>query len=151
MTITDFNLPLTEISWFIDGVPATAVTGRTGVLTITNTSTTSPPATTTLTLDPVQLPSESGLYSVTAFNPAGMETITFNVIITGMLFRKSIVVPKLLGNQSTTDSPLINVQMTILLLIQILKMRVKLALTVAFASEYAVRPVTAVRLASFPD
>ncbi len=88
---------------------------------------------------------------MTAFNPAGMETITFNVIITGMLFRKSIVVPKLLGNQSTTDSPLINVQMTILLLIQILKMRVKLALTVAFASEYAVRPVTAVRLASFPD
>ncbi len=86
MTITDFNLPLTEITWFIDGVPATAVTGRTGVLTITNTSTTSPPATTTLTLDPVQLPSESGLYSVTAFNPAGMDTITFNVIITGMLF-----------------------------------------------------------------
>ena len=85
MTITDFNLPLTEITWFIDGVPATAITGRTGVLTITNTSTTSPPATTTLTLDPVQLPSESGLYSVTAFNLAGMDTTTFNVIIAGTL------------------------------------------------------------------
>ncbi len=83
VTITDFNLPLTEITWFIDGVPATAVSGRAGVLTITNTSTTSPPATTTLTLDPVQLPRESGLYSVTAFNPAGMDTTTFNVTITG--------------------------------------------------------------------
>ncbi len=77
MNITEFNLPLTEIIWFIDGVPAT------GVLTITNTSTTSPPATTTLTLDPVQLPSESGLYSVTAANPAGNDTITFNVTVTG--------------------------------------------------------------------
>ncbi len=83
VTITDFNLPLTEIIWFIDGVPATAVTGRTGVFTITNTSTTSPPATTALTLDPVQLPSESGLYSVTAVNPAGMDTVTFNITVTG--------------------------------------------------------------------
>ena len=83
VTITDFNLPLTDITWFIDGVPATAVTGRTGVLTITNTSTTSPPATTTLTLDPVQLPSESGLYSVTAVNPAGNDTTTFTVTVSG--------------------------------------------------------------------
>ena len=83
VTITDFNLPLTDITWFIDGVPATAITGRTGVLTITNTSTTSPPATTTLTLDPVQLPSESGLYSVTAINLAGNVTTNFNVTVSG--------------------------------------------------------------------
>ena len=78
--ITDFNLPLTEITWYIDGTPATTEIER---ITITNTSTTSPPATSTLTLDPVQLPIESGLYSVTVVNPAGMATTTFAVSVSG--------------------------------------------------------------------
>ncbi len=91
VVITDFNLPLTEINWFIDGVSATVVTGRTGVLTITNTSTSSPPASSTLTLSPVQLPIEGGLYSVTAVNTVGMDTTVFNVTVTGeCLYRVAI-------------------------------------------------------------
>ena len=50
-------------------------------ITITNTSTASPPATSTLILDPVQFPAEGGLYSVTAVNPAGMVTTAVNVTV----------------------------------------------------------------------
>ena len=78
MIITQFNLPLTEITWFIDGTPATEANER---LSITNTSTATPPATSTLTLDSVQFPAEGGLYSVTAVNPAGMVTTAFNVTV----------------------------------------------------------------------
>ncbi len=83
VVITDFNLPLTEINWFIDGVSATVITWRTGVFTITNTSTSSLPASNTLTLSPVQLPIEGGQYSVTAVNTVGMDTTVFNVTVTG--------------------------------------------------------------------
>ena len=78
VTFNLFNLPLTEITWFIDGTPATDVNSR---VNITNTSAASPPATSTLTLDPVQFPAEGGLYSVTAVNPAGMDTTAFNVTV----------------------------------------------------------------------
>ena len=78
VNITEFNLPLTDITWFIDGTLATEANER---VTITNTSTASPPASSTLTLDPVQFPAEDGLYSVTAVNPAGMVTTAFNVTI----------------------------------------------------------------------
>ena len=79
VTITDFNLPLTEITWYIDNTPATEANRR---ITITDTSTTSPPATSTLTLFSVQLPAEGGVYSVTAVNPAGMATTTATVTVT---------------------------------------------------------------------
>ena len=78
MVFRVFNLPLTNINWFIDGTPATEANSR---VTIINTSTTSPPATSTLTLDPVQFPAEGGMYSVTAVNPAGMDTTAFNVTV----------------------------------------------------------------------
>ena len=83
VTITDFNLPLTDISWFIDGIPV-AETGLN--LTITSTITTSPPATSTLTLNPVQFASEGGLYSVRAVNPAGNDTAVITVTITCKLY-----------------------------------------------------------------
>ena len=78
VTITEFNLPLTDITWFIDGTPATGANER---ISITNTSTATPPAFSTLTLDPVQFPAEGGLYSVTVVNPAGMDTTAFNVTV----------------------------------------------------------------------
>ena len=79
VNITEFNLPLSEITWFIDGTPATTAITR---ITITATSTISPPTTSTLTLDPVMFPNEGGVYSVRAINPAGMNTTFFNVTIT---------------------------------------------------------------------
>ena len=81
VNITEFNLPLTEITWFIGGTPTANVTDS--ALTITNTSTTSPPATSTLTLDLIQFPAQGGQYSVTVVNPAGMDTFIFNVTVNG--------------------------------------------------------------------
>ena len=78
VTITEFNLPLTEISWFIDSRPAIEANAR---INITNTNTSFPPATSTLTLDSVQFPIEGGQYRVTAVNPAGMSTTSFNVSV----------------------------------------------------------------------
>ena len=78
VTITDFNLPLTEISWFIDDDP---VIERPGIV-ITNTSINSPPATSTLELRPIRFTSEGGLYSVIVANPAGNDTTVFNVMVT---------------------------------------------------------------------
>ena len=77
--ITEFNLPLTEIIWSIDGTPVTEANAR---ITITNTDTITPPATSELTLDPVQFPSDGGQYSVTAVNPAGMDNSTVTVTVT---------------------------------------------------------------------
>ena len=81
VTITEFNLPLTVITWFINGTPTADVTDR--VTTITNTSITSPPATSTLTLDRVLLPAQGGMYSVRVVNPAGMNTTIFNITVNG--------------------------------------------------------------------
>ncbi len=88
VNITDFNLPLTEINWFIDDDSVT----ETGMLIITNTSTTSPPATSTLTLSPVQFPNEGGLYSVRAVNLVGMNTTVFTVTVTCKLYSVIICV-----------------------------------------------------------
>ena len=79
VNITGFNLPLTDISWFIDGVQATDGTGN---IMITNANTDKPPATSTFILDSVQLPIESGLYSVVATNDAGSDMTIFNVTVT---------------------------------------------------------------------
>ena len=79
VNITGFNLPLTDITWSIGGVQ---VNDSTGNITITNASTDRPPATSTFILDSVQLPIESGLYSVVATNDAGSDMTTFNVTVT---------------------------------------------------------------------
>ena len=79
MIITEFNLPLTDITWFIDGTPATEANER---LSITNTSTATPPATSTLTLDSVQFPAEGGVYFVRATNPTGTAAGTLTVTVT---------------------------------------------------------------------
>ena len=79
VNITGFNLPLTDITWCIDGVQATNGTGN---ITIKNVNMDSPPATSTFVLDSVQFPIERGLYSVVATNDAGNDTTTFNVTVT---------------------------------------------------------------------
>ena len=79
VNITGFNLPLTDITWYIDGAQATNGTGN---ITITNVTMDSPPATSTFVLDPVQFPIERGLYSVVATNGAGNDMTTFNVTVT---------------------------------------------------------------------
>ena len=79
VNITGFNLPLTDITWYIDGAQATNGTGN---ITITNINMDSPPATSTFVLDPVQFPAERGLFSVVATNDAGNDMTTFNVTVT---------------------------------------------------------------------
>ena len=79
VNITDFNLPLTNITWFVDGVQATDGTGN---ITITNANASTPPATSTFIIDPVQFLTERGLYSVMATNDAGSDMTTFNVTVT---------------------------------------------------------------------
>ena len=99
VTITEFNLPLTEITWFIDDTPATDMNSR---VNITTTSTASPLAISTLTLDPIQFSAESGLYSVTVVNPAGMDNTAFDVTVyckierSNTLFRLFIIPQHLL-------------------------------------------------------
>ena len=77
--ITEFNLPLTDISWFVDGVQA--IDGTENIM-ITNANTDTPLATSTFIIDPVQFPTERGLYSVVATNDAGSDMTTFNVTVT---------------------------------------------------------------------
>ena len=79
VNITGFNLPLSDITWYIDGVQATNGTGN---ITITNINMNSPPASSRFVLDPVQFPIVRGLYSVMATNDAGNDMTTFNVTVT---------------------------------------------------------------------
>ena len=78
VSITGFNLPLTDITWFVDRAQATNGTGN---IVITNINMDSPPVTSTFVLDPVQFPIERGLYSVVATNDAGNGMTTFNVTV----------------------------------------------------------------------
>ena len=77
VTFDSFNLPLSEITWFIDGTPAAEVNER---VNIVNTDIISPPTTSTLSLN-ILFPNEGGQYSVTAVNPAGVATTAVNVTV----------------------------------------------------------------------
>ena len=79
VNITTFNLPLTTLAWTLDGT----LLQTTERITIAHSSVTEPPASSRLTVDPVQSANDGGTYNFTAVNPAGQSVTTFTVIIYG--------------------------------------------------------------------
>ena len=79
--ITDFNQPLTAVTW---SRGATELTNTTARVTIINSDLSIPPATSMLTVSPVVSPSaDEGRYTVTAESPAGTSDVFFDVNIFG--------------------------------------------------------------------
>ena len=76
--ITDFNVPITDITWTQIGNALTSGQGR---VTITNTPMMTAPVNSTLMITSI-LPNEAGSYVVTAINDAGSDTFMFNVTVT---------------------------------------------------------------------
>ena len=81
VSISDFNINLTSISWTKDGNSLTSGQAR---VTITNPilPATTAPVNSTLQLTST-LPSDSGSYVITSTNAAGSDNFTFSVSITG--------------------------------------------------------------------
>ena len=77
---TGFNLPLITIAWTRNGEMISSATDR---ITIVTMGTGGPNGTSTLTVSPVNAPSDGGIYIVTATNPAGSDMTVFTVNITG--------------------------------------------------------------------
>ena len=77
-SITGFNLPITNTVWTRNGEIVTF--GN-----IVNTDITPQNRTSTLTVSPVNAPSDGGTYIVTATNPAGSDMTVFTVNVTGEL------------------------------------------------------------------
>ncbi len=81
VNITDFNLPLTEVTWeVVGGVTLTNTTPR---VTIVTSDLQVDPASSTLTLDMVVSLMDQGQYRATAINPAGNTSTTFDVTVLG--------------------------------------------------------------------
>ena len=80
VNITEFNLPLTSITWMED---EQVLMNNTDNIVITHGSFAAPPTSSTLVRDPIQSPIENGTYEVTVMNPAGQSTTTFTVIVNG--------------------------------------------------------------------
>ncbi len=80
VSITGFNVHLTDISWTQLGSTLTSGQGG-GRVTITNTPLMTAPVNSTLTITSV-LPNESGSYVVTATNAAGNDSFMFSVSVT---------------------------------------------------------------------
>lgn len=83
VSITDFNLEIAEsdISWTRNGV---MLMDRVNGFRIVSTNLNTPPGMSTLTLTAVETPvMHSGTYIVNAANPAGSDTSTFTVTVTG--------------------------------------------------------------------
>ena len=78
--ITEFNLPLTSITWMEDGQ---VLMNNTDNIIITHGNFEAPPTTSTLVCDPIQSPMDNGTYQVTVMNPAGESMTTFTVIVNG--------------------------------------------------------------------
>ena len=78
--ITQFNLPLTSITWMEDGQ---VLMNNTDNIVITHGSFAAPPTTSTLVRDPIQSPMDNGTYEVTVVNPAGQSMTTFIVNVNG--------------------------------------------------------------------
>ena len=76
-SITEFNLPITNIVWTQNGV-----TVNSAHITTTSMNTSAPNGTATLTLSPVNAPSDGGTYIVTAINDAGSDSTVFTVNVT---------------------------------------------------------------------
>ena len=81
VSISNFNINLTSISWTKDGNSLTSGQAR---VTITNPTlpATTAPVNSTLQLTST-LPSDSGSYVITSTNAAGSDNFTFSVSITG--------------------------------------------------------------------
>ena len=77
-SITEFNLPITNIVWTRNGEIVTFGNIVTTDITPQN-------RTSTLTLSPVNAPSDGGTYIVTATNDAGSDMTVFTVNVTGKL------------------------------------------------------------------
>ena len=80
--LTGFNLPITNIIWTRNGELVSSATDR---ITISISGIATPNGTTTLTLSPVNAPSDGGTYIVTATNDAGSDMTVFTVNVTGEL------------------------------------------------------------------
>ena len=78
-SISDFNLAIDGVTWMRGGSIIQSGNG----FTLTNSSLDSPPAMVTLTLDVMMPNQDSGIYTVNVSNPAGSDTSTFNVTVTG--------------------------------------------------------------------
>ncbi len=81
VNITDFNLPLTEVTWEVVG--GVALTNTTPRVTIVTSDLQVDPASSTLTLDMVMSLMDQGQYRVTAINPAENASTTFDVTVLG--------------------------------------------------------------------
>ena len=75
--LTGFNLPITNIVWTQNGLTVNSVR-----ITTTTMNTSAPNGTATLTLSPVNAPSDGGTYIVTAINDAGSDSTVFTVNVT---------------------------------------------------------------------
>ena len=78
--ITEFNLPLTSITWMEDGQ---VLMNNTDNIIITHGSFAAPPTTSTLVRDPIQSPMDNGTYEITVVNPAGENMTTYTVTVNG--------------------------------------------------------------------
>jgi len=78
--ITEFNLPLTSITWMEDGQ---VLMNNTNSITITHGSFVTPPTTSTLVRDPIQSVMDNGTYEVTVVNPPGQNMTTYTVTVNG--------------------------------------------------------------------
>ena len=81
VNITEFSLEITDIVWLNNN--GTAVSHTSDVYTIANTSLDAPVGTAVLFVESVTSPVVyGGVYQVTVTNPAGSDTVAFNVTIT---------------------------------------------------------------------
>ena len=76
--ITEFNLPLVNITWMEDGQ---VLINNTDNIVITHGSFVAPPTTSTLVRDSIQSVMDNGTYEVTVVNPAGQSVTTYIVIV----------------------------------------------------------------------
>ena len=90
-TFTEFNLPITNVSWTRNGEMVTSATDRITIsisgtaIDIDITGTIALNETITLTVSPVNASSDGGTYIVTATNEAGSDMTVFTVNVTGEL------------------------------------------------------------------
>ena len=80
VSITEFNLPLTSVTWMKGGQ---VLMNNTDNIVITHGSFEAPPTTSTLVRDPIQSVMDNGTYEVTVVNPAGESMTTFIVTVNG--------------------------------------------------------------------
>ena len=82
VNITRFNLPLTNITWSHAGNILTSGVDRVSITT--SSPLTSPPVMSTLQRTSL-IPLDFGIYVVTATNPVGNDSLTFDVEVPGIL------------------------------------------------------------------